>query len=55
MVQCYRLMSAPLLAYRVGLSTCTLSYGGLASALLHAEETVLVKLQDISSQRAQLD
>jgi hypothetical protein len=47
-------MSARLLGYRVGLSTCSLSYGGLASALLHAEESVLVKLQHNSSQ-AQLD
>lgn len=42
------------MGYRVGLSTCSLSHGGLASALLHAEESVLVKLQYNSSQ-AQLD
>lgn len=39
---------------RVGLSSYSLSYTGLASALLHAEETVLVKLQ-YSSSLAQLD
>lgn len=37
------------MGYRVGLSSCSLSYSGLASALLHAEETVLVKLQHNSS------
>lgn len=37
------------MGYQVGLSSCSLSYSGLASALLHAEETVLVKLQHNSS------
>lgn len=42
------------MGYQVGLSRCSLSHAGLASALLHAEESVLVKLQHNSSP-AQLD
>lgn len=42
-------MSARLVGNRVGLSSYSLSYAGLASALLHAEESVLVKLQYNSS------
>lgn len=48
-VQRHRPMSARLMGNRVGLSSYSLSYTGLASALLHAEESVLVKLQYSSS------
>lgn len=39
------------MGYRVGLSSLSLSHGGLASALLHAEESVLgqVAVQLLSS------